>query len=62
MSTMPVSQLAQILEPQGPKRAAELRHTRTHVVGIGVRGTLPPLLRDRFWFYTSLIRVFPVTA
>ena len=31
--------------------ATPLRHSRSHIVGIGVRGALPEALRDKFWIY-----------
>jgi protoporphyrinogen oxidase len=54
VSTMPLDCLATACQPNHDLKAAgQLKHTTTHVVGLGLRGTPPESLRGRFWGYFS---------
>lgn len=53
ITTVPLPELLKAM----PRRAETYRettplsHSRTHVVGIGLRGAMPEVLRDKFWLY-----------
>jgi protoporphyrinogen oxidase len=49
ISTMPVTTLCQHL-PAPPDTSA-LRHSSTHIIGIGLRGQRPPSLAKKTWVY-----------
>ena len=52
ISTMPLDVLVGLADLGGATRAAtRLRHSTTHVVGIGLAGTPPTHLRDKNWMY-----------
>jgi protoporphyrinogen oxidase len=54
LSLMPLSVFCQKVPALGRslvKRAAQLRHSTTHVVGLGLRGQPAPELRTKCWMY-----------
>lgn len=52
ISTMPIDVLVQCSDLESMKNAAQtLRHSTTHVVGIGLRGEPPPTLQKKCWMY-----------
>tara|TARA_R100001163_G_C5068512_1_gene209061 strand:- start:10886 stop:12295 length:1410 start_codon:yes stop_codon:yes gene_type:complete len=54
VSTMPILDLINVLEDV-PEEIVELSkkllHSTTHVVGIGIEGPIPELLKDKHWMY-----------
>ncbi len=53
ISTAPMPELLRAM-PQRSKLhrgSTPLRYSCTHSVGIGIRGTMPALLRDKYWIY-----------
>lgn len=54
ISTIPLDVLARILTSRhGMPSPLSLRHTRTHIVGLGLRGPQPESLRELIWVYFS---------
>jgi protoporphyrinogen oxidase len=54
ISSLPLDVLSGIsdgLSPGGRRAAAALRHSSCHIVGVGVRGPLPPALAGKCWIY-----------
>jgi len=51
ISTLPLDRLDQILTTSEAAAACHLRHTQTHIVGLGLRGSPPKDLQGRFWYY-----------
>jgi protoporphyrinogen oxidase len=54
LSTLPLRELVKIvigLPERIVDRAVKLRYSTTHVVGIGVKGKVPPKLSDKCWMY-----------
>lgn len=52
VSTMPLDRLTKLAELDDLVAAADqLRHSTTHVVGIGLAGSPPPHLRSKNWMY-----------
>lgn len=53
VSSMPLDELLRMLsdQPELTRRAAELDYASTQLVGIGVEGTLPVELQDKYWLY-----------
>lgn len=52
VSTMPLDRLTQVADLHDLTAVtSQLRHSTTHVVGIGVAGTPPPPLRSKNWMY-----------
>jgi protoporphyrinogen oxidase len=52
ISTMPLDRLTQLAGQDALSLATtQLRHSSTHVVGIGIAGTPPPHLRTKSWMY-----------
>jgi protoporphyrinogen oxidase len=53
ISTMPLDRLLAMLEGCGElcAQARHFRHSGSHIIGVGVDGALPPLLRGKCWLY-----------
>ena len=52
ISTMPVDRLLSISDrPDLGKISAQLKHSSTHVVGVGMQGQPPPSLATKCWIY-----------
>lgn len=53
ISTMPLDQSVEIIEGAEHLRETSrgLIYSSTHVIGVGVRGTLPPRIGDKCWLY-----------
>ena len=53
ISTMPLDELVEIVADAEnlTKTSRELIFSSTHVIGVGVRGTLPPRIGDKCWLY-----------
>jgi len=53
ISTMPLDQITEIIDEAEPlrKTSRELIYSSTHVIGVGIRGTLPPRIGDKCWLY-----------
>lgn len=53
ISTMPLDEIAEIIEGAEELRpvARELIYSSTHVIGVGMRGTLPDRIGDKCWLY-----------
>ena len=54
LSTIPLDHLADLVEgfPEALRKvASELRHSSTNVVGIGIEGPMPEVLKGKCWLY-----------
>ena len=52
LSTMPLDRLVGMMPESGELTPAlQLVHSRTHVIGIGIEGTLPEHLEGKCWIY-----------
>jgi protoporphyrinogen oxidase len=52
VSTMPLDQFVEITDRDDLRAAAKsLRHSSTHVIGLGLRGTPPSALATKCWMY-----------
>ncbi|POY74578.1 hypothetical protein BMF94_2339 [Rhodotorula taiwanensis] len=53
ISTMPLDQITEISSELEPLRSTsrELVFSSTHVIGVGIRGVLPPRIGDKCWLY-----------
>ncbi|MBX7166442.1 MAG: FAD-dependent oxidoreductase [Pirellulales bacterium] len=53
LSTMPLDRLLTLLvdQPQLAQQAGEFVHSRTHLVGVGIEGDTPEVLRTKNWMY-----------
>ena len=53
VSTMPLDEITEIIDDAENLRATsrELIYSSTHVIGVGVRGVLPPRIGDKCWLY-----------
>lgn len=53
ISTMPLDQICEIIDEAEPLREVSrgLIYSSTHVIGVGVRGVLPPRIGDKCWLY-----------
>jgi hypothetical protein len=53
ISTMPLDEITEIIPDAENLRpvARELIYSSTHVVGVGIRGVLPPRIGDKCWLY-----------
>ncbi|KAJ3003213.1 hypothetical protein HKX48_001872 [Thoreauomyces humboldtii] len=54
LSTMPVDKLVGLLDPPRPDlvaRAKNLFFSKTHVIGVGIRGERPASIGDKCWLY-----------
>lgn len=53
ISTMPLDQLLNILHGHEPIKAAAplFVHSSSHIVGVGIRGTVPDALKTKCWIY-----------
>ncbi len=51
ISTMPLDLLLEMTGSQDMTRGCGLLHTATHVVGVGLKGTVPEHLRTKCWIY-----------
>ena len=51
ISTMPLDEICEIIDEAEPLRATSrsLIFSSTHVIGVGIRGTLPPRIGDKCW-------------
>lgn len=54
ISSVPLPQLLRFLPEQSAlyRPTTPLKHSRSHVVGIGIRGERPAALADKFWIYS----------
>lgn len=50
---MPLDEAVEIIDDAENLRATsrELIYSSTHVIGVGVRGVLPPRIGDKCWLY-----------
>ena len=53
ISTMPLDQITEISSDLEPLRSTsrDLVFSSTHVIGVGIRGVLPPRIGDKCWLY-----------
>lgn len=53
ISTMPLDQITEISSELEPLRSTsrDLVFSSTHVIGVGIRGVLPPRIGDKCWLY-----------
>lgn len=53
ISTMPLDEAVEIIDGAENLRptSRELIYSSTHVIGVGVRGVLPPRIGDKCWLY-----------
>lgn len=54
ISTMPLDEIVHIvdgIDPAMTKTGSELIFSSTHVIGVGIRGTLPDRIGDKCWLY-----------
>jgi protoporphyrinogen oxidase len=53
ISTMPLDEAVEIIDDAENLRptSRELIYSSTHVIGVGVRGVLPPRIGDKCWLY-----------
>lgn len=51
VSTMPLDELCEIIDEAEPLRdtSRSLIYSSTHVIGVGIRGTLPERIGDKCW-------------
>lgn len=51
ISTMPLDELVEIIDEAESLRQAgrSLMYSSTHVIGVGIRGVLPPRIGDKCW-------------
>lgn len=53
ISTMPLDESVEMIDEGESLRptSRELIYSSTHVIGVGIRGTLPPRIGDKCWLY-----------
>jgi len=53
ISTIPLDEICEIIDEAEPLRETSraLMYSSTHVIGVGIRGTLPPRIGDKCWLY-----------
>ena len=53
ISSIPLPELLSAVPQECPvhRRVTPLKNSRCHIVGIGVRGDIPPALRDKYWIH-----------
>lgn len=53
ISTMPLDQICEITDEAENLRdtSRKLVYSSTHVIGVGIRGVLPPRIGDKCWLY-----------
>ena len=53
ISTMPLDEITELIDDAEELRTTsrELVYSSTHVIGVGVRGTLPQRIGDKCWLY-----------
>jgi len=53
ISTIPLDELPEIIDEAEPLRetSRQLIYSSTHVIGVGIRGTLPSRIGDKCWLY-----------